>query len=200
MCFFSLELEETKEMKNNQAPDEIIIKNVIHGDTASFKTIVERYQKQIYGIGMRFFKNYEDAYDFVQEVFIRAYRNLTSFKGRSPFRNWLTKIAYNFGINQIQGKKQESDIDAHVIQAPEETPERIHTLDEIRGLLNEAIDSLPERYRVALDLYFFGGFTYRQIHEITGVPVNTIKSDVLRAKQMLRDALRGTIAEDYHEL
>ena len=162
-------------MTKDKDPDEVIIKHVIHGDTDSFKTIVERYQKQIYAIGMRFFKNYEDAYDFAQEVFIRAYKNLQSFKGKSPFKNWLTKIAYNFGINQVQGKKQESDIDAHVIKAPEDSPERALALDEIKVLLRESVDSLPERYRVALDLYFFGGLTYNQIHEITGVPVNTIK-------------------------
>jgi RNA polymerase sigma-70 factor (ECF subfamily) len=149
---------------------------------------------------MRFFKNYEDASDFVQEVFIRAYNNLRTFKGKSPFRHWLTKIAYNFGINQVHGAKQESDIASCVVVARDESPEESHLSREVSVLLTKAISGLPERYRISVDLYFYMGLTYNQIHEITGVPVNTIKSDVLRAKQILRDSLKGTIAEDYDEI
>ncbi|HOO70202.1 MAG TPA: sigma-70 family RNA polymerase sigma factor [Spirochaetota bacterium] len=187
-------------MKKDQVPDEILIRQVILGETASFKEIVVRYQKQIYNIGMRFFKNYEDASDFVQEVFIRAFNNLRTFKGKSPFKHWLTKVAYNFGINQVHGAKLESDISSCVVPAREDSPEESHLSNEIKGLLEQAINELPERYRVAVDLYFYMGLTYNQIHDITGVPVNTIKSDVLRAKQILRDALKGTIVEDYHEI
>ncbi len=187
-------------MKKDQVPDEILIKQVILGETSSYREIVERYQKQIYGIGMRFFKNYEDSCDFVQEVFIRAYNNLKTFKGSAPFKHWLTRIAYNFGINQIQGTKPESDVSCCVVPARESSPEESHLTEEVRVLLRDAIDGLPERYRLSVDLYFFMGLTYKEINEITGVPVNTIKSDVLRAKQILRDSLKGTIAEDYHEI
>ena len=86
------------------------------------------------------------------------------------------------------------------LAADDMTPERSHLRKEIREVLMEAVRKLPERYRICVDLYFFMGLTYGEISEITGYPVNTIKSNVLRAKIMLRDELKGTIAEDYHEL
>jgi RNA polymerase sigma-70 factor (ECF subfamily) len=187
-------------MKRLQVPDEDIIKQVILGDTASFKVIIDRYQKQIYGIGMRFFRNEDDSLDFVQEVFISAYKSIKEFRGRSPFRFWLVRIAYNHGINQVQSRKMESDISDLAIPARGSTPEDAHFAGEVKALLLGAVENLPERYKISLDLYFFLGLSYRQIHDITGVPVNTIKSDVLRAKQILRDTLKGTIAEDYHDV
>jgi RNA polymerase sigma-70 factor, ECF subfamily len=187
-------------MDKHQVPDEEIIKQVILGDAASFKLIIDRYQRQIYGIGMRFFRNEDDSLDFVQDVFIKAYKSLTEFKGKSPFRFWLVRIAYNHGINQVQSRKMEGDISGLAVPARERTPEDVHSAGEVRNLLLNEVEKLPERYRISLDLYFFLGLSYRQIHDITGIPVNTIKSDVLRAKQILRDTLKGTIAEDYHDV
>lgn len=186
-------------MDNEHRTDEQIVKQVLVGGIESFKIIVERYQKKIFGIGMRFFKNREDSYDFVQEVFIRAYESLKSYAGRAPFRFWLTKIAYNHGINRVGAKRAEREVPEE-IPAADITPETGHLRGEIREVLMEAINQLPDRYRICVDLYFFMGFTYNEISEITGYPVNTIKSNVLRAKTMLRDELKGTIAEDYHEL
>lgn len=186
-------------MDNEYKTDEQIVKQVLLGAIENFKIIVERYQKRIFGIGMRFFKNRDDSYDFVQEVFIKVFENLNSFAGRAPFPFWLTKIAYNHGINRISSKRNEPEV-SDELPTPETTPEKGHLQKEIRDILLKAINELPERYRICVDLYFFMGLTYGEISNITGFPVNTIKSNVLRAKNMLRDELKGTIAEDYHEL
>ena len=77
---------------------------------------------------------------------------------------------------------------------------RSHIKDETISLLRNAMNKLPEQYRICVDLYFYMGMKYAEIEGITGYPVNTIKSNVLRAKQILRDRLRGSIAEDYHEM
>jgi RNA polymerase sigma-70 factor (ECF subfamily) len=186
--------------KNNEfRTDEQIVKQVLLGRTDSFKIIIERYQKKIFCIGIRFYNNEEDSYDFTQEVFIKAYESLGSYAGRAPFRFWLTKIAYNHAINRINVKRIEAEIPEQ-IQSKDITPEAEHLRMEICGILHDAVKQLPSQYRICVDLYFFLGLTYNEISEITGYPVNTIKSNVLRAKKMLRDELRGTIAEDYHEL
>ena len=186
-------------MKDEHKPDEQIIKGVIKGDVEGFRLVVNRYQKKIFSIGMRFFNNEEDSHDFVQEVFIRAYQNIKSFKGLAPFRYWLTRIAYNYGINRLKMRKEERNYSEESILT-HETPERGYLREEIKDILLEAINQLPEEYRICLDFYFFWGLTYGQINEITGFPVNTIKSYVFRAKQVLRDSLRGTIVEEYHEM
>ncbi len=186
-------------MDNELKTDEQIVRQVLLGSIESFKTIVERYQKKIYSIGMRFFKNSDDSHDFTQEVFIRAYESLKTFAGRAPFPFWLTKIAYNHGINRVSSKRTEPEV-SDELPAADTTPEKGHLRKEIHDVLLQAVNDLPERYRICVDLYFFMGLTYGEISEITGYPVNTIKSNVLRAKIMLRDELKGTIAEDYHEL
>ncbi len=187
------------EIKNEFGTDEQIVKEVLLGRTDSFKIVIERYQKKIFCIGMRFCNNEDDSYDFTQEVFIKAFESLGSYAGRAPFRFWLSKIAYNHAINRASARKIEAAIPDQ-IRSEEKTPEADHLRAEICDLLHEALAQLPHQYRICVDLYFFLGLTYSEIHEITGYPVNTIKSNVLRAKKILRDELKGTIAEDYHEL
>jgi RNA polymerase sigma-70 factor, ECF subfamily len=186
-------------MLNDIYPDERIVRQILSGDIESFRVIVKRYQSYIFSIGMRFFKNSDDSNDFVQDVFIKAYNELKSFKGIAPFRSWLVRIAYNYGINKIKAGK----IDDMIYKEPasgQPTPEQSHIKDETIGFLRKAIDLLPEQYRICVDLYFFMGLKYNEIESITEYPVNTIKSNVLRAKQILRDKLRGSIAEDYYEM
>jgi RNA polymerase sigma-70 factor, ECF subfamily len=186
-------------MLNEILSDEQIVLNVVNGDTNSFRIIVTRYQSYIYSIGMRFFKNAEDAADFVQDVFLKAFSELASYKKKSLFRYWLVRIAYNFGINRIKAGKTEL-LPAEENIADKLSLEKNIVADETINLLRNAIDDLPEQYRICLDLYFYMGLKYSEIEKITGYPVNTIKSNVLRAKGILRDKLRGSIAEDYHEM
>jgi RNA polymerase sigma-70 factor (ECF subfamily) len=190
--------------------DEQIIGRVLRGDTNAFKEIVVRYQQHIFGIGMRFLKNENDVYDLVQEVFIKAYSNLSSYLGNTPFRFWLVKIAYNHAINTAHARQTR---ESYVRQAPhsdiyqdqcsvsaEPSPEKTAIKIEAREVLLAAISRLPEQYQMCLDFHFFLGLSYEEISSITGIPINTIKSNVSRAKMALRDTLRGTVAEDYHEM
>jgi RNA polymerase sigma-70 factor (ECF subfamily) len=173
---------------------------VLEGDIGLFREIVLRYQQRVFGIGMRFHRNRDDAHDFVQEVFIRAYNNLSSFRGESRFYSWLIKIAYNHGINLVKSARPSTSLAEDFVHSQGEGPEEIQVRKEVRDALSRAIKDLPERYRTCLDLFFFFGLSYPEIAGITGYPVNTIKSHVFRAKHMLRDALRGTAAEEYNEM
>jgi RNA polymerase sigma-70 factor (ECF subfamily) len=180
--------------------DEGIVRHILDGDIEQFSLIVERYQKHIYGIGMRYFKDSDDSIDFSQEVFIKAYEKLGTYRGDAPFKFWLTRVGYNHAKNLIKQKRFDESLKESIAKDKAGTLEKKHIADELRGLVRRAIDSLPEKNRVCLDLFFYLGLTYQQIREITGMPVNTIKSHVLRAKNILRNSLRGTIAEEYHDL
>jgi RNA polymerase sigma-70 factor (ECF subfamily) len=186
-------------MTDEKHSDEHIISRVINGDINIFEHIVKRYQRLIFNIGMRFFRNEDDTNDFVQDVFIKTYRNLNSYKGRAPFRFWIGKVAYNLAVNSIKNRTNDPEF-TEGLPSEELTPEESHVKNEVKEILLEAIQNLPEHYRVCLDLYFFNGMSYSEINGVTGFPVNTIKSHVFRAKQSLRDVLRGSIAEEYHEM
>ncbi len=180
--------------------DERIVREVLEGNTGLFRLIVERYQRRIYAIGMRFFNNGDDSSDFTQEVFLRCYDRLQSFRGEARFYSWIVRIAYNLGINSVQRKHPEESMMEEYIRSEAPGPEKTHIRSEVASALREALARLPEKYRICLDLFFFMGLSYGEISEVTGYPVNTIKSHVFRAKKILRGSLNGTAAEECDEM
>lgn len=186
-------------MLNERESDERIVREILGGNIQKFKIIVMRYQAYIYNIGMRFFGNEDDSLDYSQDVLLKVYSELKSFSGKASFRAWIVRIAYNYGINKVKAVKH-NKIAINDSLSGGTGPEKSHLKDEISGLLIKSIDALPYQYRICLDLYFYMGFKYNDISKITGYPVNTIKSNVRRAKQILREELRGSLAEDYHEM
>lgn len=175
--------------------DRMIVAQIVSGQKELFRLLIKRHERAIYGMGMSFFRNVEDASDFTQEVFLKVFRNLSHFEGRSRFSTWVYKIAYNTAINSINRKKDYHSLVEDVTESENDTPERNFLRDLARNAVLDAIKELPERFRVCVDLYFFYDRSYNEIETITGYPVNTIKSHVFRAKKILRKQL-----EDYAEL
>ena len=187
-------------MLSEHSDDEKIIDRVRKGDTELYRIIVARYQQKLYAIGMRFCKNHDDACDFTQEVFLKAYNSLGTFKGISRFNFWLVKIAYNHGINSVKAEKPRDSLNEEMLPFRGITPEQSMIRGEIIIALERSLSELPEKYRVCIDLYFFCGLSNFEIAEITGFPLNTVKSNIFRAKNQMRNALTGSIAEEYHEM
>lgn len=182
-----------------EVSDEEVVRQVLSGNIEDFRILVERYQKRIFLLGRSFLRNTEDAMDFVQEVFLKAYTSLSSFRGvrgGPRFYSWLMKIAYNHGINSVKRAKTWVSLSDEYEPESSVALENDHLKEEVRLTLNQALKSLPERYGVCLDLYFFYGLSYAEIEDVTGYPVNTIKSHVFRAKGLLKKALTGTVAEE----
>ncbi len=175
-----------------QKRDAILIKKTLKGDSQAFSQLMRLYRQRIEALGMSFFKNETDTEDFIQDVFIRVYTKLSTFQGTAAFSTWITRIAYNIAINAINRRKEYTSI-ADETTLPDQglTPEE----KEIRNITIEAVrlavKELPERYGVCLDMYFFYDMSYQEISDITGFPVNTIKSHIFRAKKILREKLEG---------
>ena len=183
---------------DGDADDHLIISQIVSGQKDLFRLLIRRHERSVNGMGLSFFRNKEDASDFTQEVFLKVYRSLPKFEGRSRFSTWLYKIAYNTAINRVNRTKEYQslamDEATETLLCDSNTPERILIRQSARQALLNAIEELPERYRVCVDLFFFYERSYQEIEVITGYPVNTIKSHVFRAKKMLREKLEG-IAE-----
>ena len=163
---------------------------MLAGNASAFARLAEKYRKRIFGLGYGFFKNADDAEDFVQDVLIKAYVSLASFRGESQFSTWLMRIAYNTAINSVKRKREYTSLaeDFDIVD-PSENPEEEHLRDCSIKAIREALSTLPARYRICVDLYFFYDMPYADISEVTGLPVNTIKSHVFRAKKMLKKHL-----------
>ena len=169
--------------------DRAIAAQIVSGQKELFRLLIKKYERPVYGMGMSFFHNSEDASDFTQEVFLKTFRNLSRFEGRSRFSTWLYRIAYNTAINSVTRKKDYHSLVEDENIPDNDTPERRLLRKLAQDAILEAIIGLPERFRVCIDLFFFYDRTYQEIEAITGYPVNTIKSHVFRAKKILRGKL-----------
>lgn len=142
----------------------------------------------MYNVGYRITGNEDDAADVLQEAFVSAFKNLSSYHGTATFGSWLKKIVVNKAINSIKKRKAEilpEDEDWDIAQEEEpEVPDDL-TIERVR----KAIHQLPDGYRSVLTLYLLEGYDHQEIAEILGVSESTSKSQLNRAKNKLRDLL-----------
>ncbi|MDR1748201.1 MAG: sigma-70 family RNA polymerase sigma factor [Spirochaetaceae bacterium] len=177
-------------------PDSILIRSVCSGDIQAFSVLIGRYRKRVTALGMSFFRNTADAEDFVQDVFIKVYTSLKTFRGEAKFSTWLMRIAYNTAVNSIKRRREYLSLsDETEIIDTGEGPEAQHMRQAIQETIREAIQELPEQYNVCLDMYFYYDMSYKEISEVIHLPVNTIKSHVFRAKKILRSKLCSFMEE-----
>ncbi|MBP5441820.1 MAG: sigma-70 family RNA polymerase sigma factor [Treponema sp.] len=170
--------------------DTQLIKECFEGNNDSFAKLISFYQNRVRAVGIQFFRNQSDTEDFMQEVFIKVYKNLSTFRGESSFATWITRIAYTTAINAKNAKKDcESLADDFELKSSFKTPEEEQIFNLTKEAVREAIQELPLNYAICLDFYFFYDFSYEEIAIITGFPVNTIKSHIFRAKKLLRQKL-----------
>ena len=139
---------------------------------------------------MSFFKNQTDTEDFVQDVFLKAYTKLETFRGDSLFSTWLTRIAYTTALNSIKRRKEYLPLaDENILYDPDLTPEEKEVKRITIETVRESVKELPEKLALCLDLYFFYDMSYLEICDVTEMPINTVKSNIFRAKKLLREKL-----------
>ena len=170
--------------------DRLLCKAVLAGNTEAFSLIASKYQKRVYSLGMSFFKNHDDSEDFVQDIMLKTFSALPKFRGESSFSTWLMRIAYNSAINSVKRKREfVSAFDDFEIKTNDLTPEERQIQNCVKNSIRWAVSSLPEKYRICIDLYFFYDMPYADIESVTGIPVNTIKSHIFRSKKILKTEL-----------
>ena len=165
-------------------------------ETEYLETLIDRYQNLVFSLCYRLVGDYFAAQDLTQETFIRAFQGLDSYQLNRPFRPWLRQIAINTCVNFLQrhssaplfldqplgdGKLTLAD----TVASPED-PAREIEWREAGRFLQEALDRLPQVYRLLITLRHQEGMSYREIAEQTGVPLGTVKTHLFRARAALR--------------
>jgi RNA polymerase sigma-70 factor (ECF subfamily) len=173
------------------ASDDEAIEATLAGDRDAFAVLVKRYERFVFRIGYGFHRDADEAADFAQEVFVKAFTKLDTFRHGAKFSTWLARIAYNAGINASKrGHRYDPISDPDAYAGSEDVVEGFDKA-EAAALLRDALATLPAKQALCVDLFYFCGLKYVDIGEATGLPVNTVKSHVFRAKRALREALEG---------
>jgi RNA polymerase sigma-70 factor (ECF subfamily) len=169
--------------------DSQYIQDVLRGDKKSYEQLVLRHEKFLMKVIARMTRDLDAAEDIVQETFIKAYRRLSSFEGRSSFRSWLYQIAVNTARNRFRRSHQESINLDHYDVAVENTMEGQMIWSDVREVLRRQIEQLPERQRQALSLRVFEDLSFQQIAEIMDCPYDTAKANYRHALMKLKEKL-----------
>lgn len=179
-----------------------LVRRVQRGDKSAYDALVLKYQHKVLKLVRRYIRDQSEAEDVVQDAFIKAYRALPNFRGDSAFYTWLYRIAINTAKNSLvsAGRRPISvDLDAQDAAATElqsrlkdtDTPERLLLTDEIRSVVNRAIDGLPEDLRRAIVLREIEGLSYEDIAASMACPVGTVRSRIFRAREAIDRHLKG---------
>lgn len=188
---------------SEQITDQILVERVLQGDKNAFNLLVVRYQNRIAHLVSRYVLQAEVP-DVVQETFIKAYRSLYSFKGESIFYTWLYRIAVNTAKNHLiaQGRRPPSfDIDANDAENYEgseilhdiDSPERLMLSEEIKNIVFNTIEALPDELKMAITLREIEGLSYEEIANIMDTPVGTVRSRIFRARGAIDEKIKVLI-------
>ncbi|WP_233557683.1 RNA polymerase sigma factor, partial [Aquimarina sp. AD1] len=154
------------------------------GDRNSQYKLYELYVDAMYNVSMRIVSIREDAEDIIQDSFVDAFKNLTSFRYESTFGSWLKRIVINKSINHLKLKKIPiTPIDKHEYHITEEVKESINTRDIEK--IKKGITKLPDGYKQIINLYLIEGYDHIEISEILEISSSTSKSQYHRAKKKL---------------
>src|SRR5438128_7155610 len=168
-----------------------LVEACLGGQPAAFDLIVERHRRSVYLLCYRFVSNHEDASDLSQDVFLRAYRGLRSFRGQSSLATWLYRIGVNVCLNRVSAKKplgESIDDRQFVDERAESASDRI--LKQERGArVRAAIAQLPRKQRVTLVLRMYHEMSHQEIADALGSSVGAVKANFFHALGNLKKLL-----------
>jgi len=184
----------------SEEDDKLLVERVKKGDKKAFDKLVLKYQHRIILLVSRYVKDASEAEDVAQESFIKAYRALPNFRGDSAFYTWLYRIAINTAKNFLVSKARrpsanEVDItDAENYEGADllkegDSPEDLMMTEELRAMIQETIEKLPEELKIAIRLRELDGLSYEEISKEMGCPVGTVRSRIFRAREAVDHVL-----------
>ncbi|MBQ7686416.1 MAG: RNA polymerase sigma factor [Bacteroidaceae bacterium] len=145
--------------------------------TRAFEEIVNHYSQPLYWQIRRLVVDHEDADDVLQNTFIKAWTNITSFRGESKLSTWLYKIAYNESLTFLNHKREQlsiDDLNSMTMETLESDP--YFDGDETQLMLQEAINTLPDKQKAVFNMKYFEEMKYEDMSQITGTSVGALKA------------------------
>jgi RNA polymerase sigma-70 factor (ECF subfamily) len=189
--------------------DRALIARAQAGDTAAFRSLVERHQRRAFAIALSLVRDENDARELVQDAFLRVFKGLSTFQGGSSFFTWLYRIITNLSIDLIRKPgRQTSELDDARLESEEPSdvepflsrmdgadPVELVRRREIGSRLSAALDALPSYHRAVIVMRELEGLSYEEMAQAMGVSKGTIMSRLFHARQKLQKALADCYEE-----
>lgn len=181
------------EMAGAKASDEAIVARVVAGDTAAFELLMRRHNQRVFRATRAVLRNDDEAEDAMQAAYLAAFTHLKDFAGRSAFSTWLTRIAIHEAFAKLRKAKRTASLDDETLEeeemAHDRSPEEAASDVELRGLLEEAVDSLPLAFRTVFVMRAVEDMSAVDVAGALGIPEETVRTRLHRARGLLRDRL-----------
>ena len=162
------------------------------GDLEAFEYILSFYEKMIYNYCLRILKNSQNAKDVTQETFIKVYTHRKKIDLDKNIKTWIFTIATNTTYDFLRSKKRKREISLDEENETNSSFETYYSSKE-EGLVSDvdkALEQINPEYRKVLLLFYQQGFEYKEIAEILGMPINTVKTHISRGKEQLKELLK----------
>lgn len=173
------------------------------GGSIEFSELLDRYYRKVFNVLLRLMGDYHEAADLTQDVFVQAYRALSTFRGEAKIYTWLYKIAVNRAKNRLkqlarQGSMESGSLDDPIDsdeglhrEVPDELglPDRALQQRELQAVVNHEIGKLPPDFRLVIILRDLEGLSYREMADVIGISLEAVKSRLFRARSHLRERL-----------
>lgn len=165
------------------------------GNQDAFAILVQRHQRRVFNLVYRMLQQYEEANEVTQETFLAAWQGLAAFRGDARFSTWLYRIAYNCALKQLEQRKRDKALQMAMQAEPLETEDltgaELAAIHDRQELVREQLSTLPSKYRIVLILRHLQDMTYEEMAEILTMPIGTIKTQLFRARNLLKERLES---------
>ena len=177
--------------------DEEVVRRVLGDEPHLFEVIMRRYNQRLYRTTRSILRVDDEAEDVVQDAYVRAYAHLRDFDGGGTFAGWLTRIAVNEALARLRRRKRGESFDERAgeetMAAEDRSPEQGASDTELRGVLEQAIDALPESFRTVFVLRTVEELSTLETAESLGIPEETVKTRLFRARALLQKKLTARL-------
>ena len=178
-------------MRREEDHDHKLVEKSLDGSERAFGKLVKRYHALVFSVVRGIMGQRDEVEDVVQEVFIKIYRNLASYRGDSKLSTWIYRIARNEAINAVSRSRPYfetlDESSGHVSR--EKNPEERLEQKRSKRFLEQLLVPLDEQHRTAIELRYIGEKSYAEIAEIMDIPIGTVKTNIYRAKAAMKKRL-----------
>ena len=201
---FELSPERTAEIAGQE--DLRLVESLREGSERGYEELLARFQQPVYVLALRLLDDQSEAFDVVQEVFLKVFRNIGNFRGQSTLKTWIYRITVNEAHNArrwfFRHRRREVDLDTNpedtrnwkeIIADSGRSPFEVASDREQHVMIEAALERINPIFREAVVLRDITDLSYEEIAEVIGVSLGTVKSRILRGREALREELAGSL-------